>query len=422
MEQDKFKLTISKVGRTVSNRARRRAKYLGVVSMGRKWHATTALLLGFALIAGACGSDDEEAATTAAPAATTATTAAPAATTAAPAAQTGASEAQNIVEKYSTRPEAVGLIDVPIDGDIPSGKKISYVSCGPEACEQLGNLVSEAGEILGWTTTVIPTSGAPGDVNEVFESLVRNPPDGLVYSSIPNSQVGRYLEELSAAGTLIANISMWEPMAEEVIWSVFGPDDMVPMGEGMAAWVVDDAAKKGDATPGVVYVDLPEIPIVTPMAERFAETFARLCPGCAYENLGIGIADIPNIPDRVVSILRAKPDIGYVVMSADSLGQGIPAAAKAAGLEITMFGNAPGLLNLALIDAGAQAGTMLFPFYETTFGAVDAFARMWAGQEVLPALPTPHWLITTESLPNATAYVPITRGLVEHYTELWGKG
>ena len=398
--------------------------------MGRKWHASTALLLGFALVAGACGSDAEEAATTAAPAATTvapaatATTAAPAATatTAAPAAQTGASEAQNIVEKYSTRPEAVGLIDVPIDGEIPSGKKISYVSCGPEACEQLGNLVSEAGEILGWTTTVIPTSGAPGDVNEVFESLVRNPPDGLVYSSIPNSQVGRYLEELSAAGTLIANISMWEPMAEEVIWSVFGPDDMVPMGEGMAAWVVDDAAKKGDATPGVVYVDLPEIPIVTPMAERFAETFARLCPGCAYENLGIGIADIPNIPDRVVSILRAKPDIGYVVMSADSLGQGIPAAAEAAGLEITMFGNAPGLLNLALIAEGAQAGTMLFPFYETTFGAVDAFARMWAGQEVLPALPTPHWLITTESLPNATAYVPITRGLVEHYTELWSKG
>ncbi|MEE3103030.1 MAG: hypothetical protein VX316_04690, partial [Actinomycetota bacterium] len=57
-----------------------------------------ALLLGFSLIAGACGSDDGDdaapAATTAAPAATTAapaaTTAAPAATTAAPAATTAA--------------------------------------------------------------------------------------------------------------------------------------------------------------------------------------------------------------------------------------------------------------------------------------------------------------------------------------------
>ncbi len=54
--------------------------------MGRKWRVLTAVLLGFALVAGACGSDEEEeaapAATTAAPAATTA---APAATTAAPA-------------------------------------------------------------------------------------------------------------------------------------------------------------------------------------------------------------------------------------------------------------------------------------------------------------------------------------------------
>ena len=57
-----------------------------------------ALLVGFALVAGACGSDEEEeaapAATTAAPAATTAapavTTAAPAATPAAPAATTAA--------------------------------------------------------------------------------------------------------------------------------------------------------------------------------------------------------------------------------------------------------------------------------------------------------------------------------------------
>jgi ABC-type sugar transport system substrate-binding protein len=365
------------------------------------------------LIFAACGDDDDT--STEAPASEAE---APAPEEAAPA---GAAEAREIVERYSTRPEAVQLIEVPIEGEIPTGKTVSYISCGPEACEQLGNLMAEAGDILGWETTVIPTDGSPGSVNAVFETLLRDPPDAIAYSSVPYSQVGQYLEELSANGTLIANISMWEPQSDEVLWTSFGPDDMLPMGEGMAAWVIDDAASKGNATPGVVYVDLPEIPIVTPMAERFAETFDRLCPGCTNVNLGIGIADIPMIPDMVVSALRANPDIGYVVMSADSLGQGIPSAAEAAGLEITMFGNSPGLLNLSLIDQSAQAGTMLFPFYETTFGAVDAFAREFAGQEVLPALATPHWLITSETLPNATAYVPTTEGLIEHYTELWGK-
>jgi len=52
--------------------------------MGRKWRVLTAVLLGFALVAGACGSDDEEAAPAATTAAPAATTAAPAATTAAP--------------------------------------------------------------------------------------------------------------------------------------------------------------------------------------------------------------------------------------------------------------------------------------------------------------------------------------------------
>ena len=393
--------------------------------MRRLARTSFAVLAVGSLAFSACGDDAASEETTTETEAPPEETEAPPEETEAPpeeaAAPAGAAEAAEIVERYSARPAAVQLIDVPIEGEIPEGKTVTYISCGPEACEQLGNLMAEAGEILGWETTVIPTDGSPGNVNEVFETLLRNPPDAVAYSSVPYSQVGQYLEELSASGTLIANISMWEPQSEEVLWTVFGPDDMLPMGEGMAAWVVDDAAGKGNATPGVVYVDLPEIPIVTPMAERFAETFDRLCPDCTNVNLGIGIADIPNIPDQVVSILRANPDIGYVVMSADSLGQGIPAAVEAAGLEITMFGNSPGLLNLSLIDQGAQAGTMLFPFYETTFGAVDAFARAFAGQEVLPALPTPHWLITAETLPNATAYVPTTEGLIEHYTTIWGK-
>jgi len=58
--------------------------------MNSRLRILTALLLGFALVAGACGSDDEEAAPAATTAAPAATTAAPAATTAAPAATTAA--------------------------------------------------------------------------------------------------------------------------------------------------------------------------------------------------------------------------------------------------------------------------------------------------------------------------------------------
>ncbi|MEE2768134.1 MAG: branched-chain amino acid ABC transporter substrate-binding protein, partial [Actinomycetota bacterium] len=56
--------------------------------MRRTWRTLFALTMTFALVAGACGSDEEEeaapAATTAAPTTAAPTTAAPAATTAAP--------------------------------------------------------------------------------------------------------------------------------------------------------------------------------------------------------------------------------------------------------------------------------------------------------------------------------------------------
>ena len=61
--------------------------------MRRNWRGIVALTLAFALIAGACGDDEEEAAPAATTAAPAATTAAPAATTAAPA----AAEADSIV-------------------------------------------------------------------------------------------------------------------------------------------------------------------------------------------------------------------------------------------------------------------------------------------------------------------------------------
>ena len=84
--------------------------------MGRKWRVLTALLLGFALVAGACGSDDEEAApaaTTAAPAATTAAPAATTATTAAPAVEEVASGAGDALGDGS-----LGTVEVAAGEDI----------------------------------------------------------------------------------------------------------------------------------------------------------------------------------------------------------------------------------------------------------------------------------------------------------------
>jgi len=116
-----------------------------------------ALLLGFSLIAGACGSDDGDdaapAATTAAPAATTAapaaTTAAPAATTAAPAAEEAAADSSDPIK-------------LPIHN---WSSQIAGVYAVGAILESTGNSV----EYISADSTLVYTSMCEGDMDLVHE-------------------------------------------------------------------------------------------------------------------------------------------------------------------------------------------------------------------------------------------------------------
>jgi len=93
--------------------------------MGRKWRVLTALLLGFALVAGACGSDDEEAAPAATTAAPAATTAAPAATTAAPAAADSADPIKLPIHNWSSQIAGVYAVGAILES---TGNSVEYIS------------------------------------------------------------------------------------------------------------------------------------------------------------------------------------------------------------------------------------------------------------------------------------------------------
>jgi hypothetical protein len=396
--------------------------------------------LGLALILLGCGDDDGEdevapavttaapvattaapAATTAAPAATTAapaaTTAAPAATTAAPAGVPGAARAAEIVAQQSTRPTEIN-VDVPIVSEIPTDKTVYYVSCGAPACTEAGNVFKAAGEFLGWEVITLDTDGSPQGIADAFAQVVRAEPDGLYYKAVPRSQVGPYLEELDSLGAVVVNDSLTDPdTTAPVVWSGYTALQLVPNGEGMAAWVVNDSGAVTD----VLYVDLPQFDNLAPMAEAFESTLAELCPACGHKKLDLALQDIVNLPDLVVSHLRANPETEYVISAVDSIGTGIPAALDAAGLtDVKLFGTGPGVQNLQLIASGQQAGSIVAPFWELSFEAADAMARAMVGEPVIPAGEPPLWLVTAETLPaDISNFFPLVIDIVEKYQRLW---
>jgi ribose transport system substrate-binding protein len=395
----------------------------------RRKRLLPAILIAGTLIAAGCGSDDDGGGTADTAAATTAageeatTTAGGEETTtsAAAAGGGGAEEAAAIVEQYLQRPSSIDL-DTPIDAEIPTGLKLYFISCGVEACEAEADIIKQATDILGWEFTKLSTDGTPQQIQNAWEQVVREKPDGVIYTATPRSQIEQYITDASANGTSIAACCITDAPENGIIWTTSTPDQLGDLARPMAAWVVNDAAENGNDAPGVLYVDLPDFPILSSLATGFESNFKELCPDCAYDVLPVGLADLQNAPDNIVSFLRSNPDTKYVITSTDSPFVGLPAALKAAGLDdVKIFGEGPSTANLTNIANGDQAGTMAFAFYEIMFGAVDAIAREKAGVDVVPGFAPPNWILNADNLPSSTEFFPLVPDIVEYFTTLWGK-
>jgi len=263
---------------------------------------------------------------------------------------------------------------------------------------------------------------ADGDDPAADLQIVREKPDGVIYTATPRSQIDQYINQAAANGTAIANCCVTDPATNGLIWTTSTPEQTGDLATPMAAWVVNDAKQAGNNKPGALYVNLPDYPILSALATGFEKQFKAMCSDCPYQKLDVGLADIQKAPDNIVSALRSNPNLKYVVQSTDSAFTGLPAALKAAGLnDVKIFGEGPGTTNLANIANGAQAGSMAFAVYEIMFGAVDAIARKKAGADVVPGFAPPNWILLKDNLPSSTEFFPLVPDVVNQFKALWGK-
>jgi len=407
----------------------------------RRWTFAIGALTTLTLVA-ACGSDDEGGATTTQPASAstaggaTESTAAGADTTVGGASDTTAAAtdatggqsgsfndlagAQAIVAEYSKPPTDIP-VTVPIEGEIPSDKTLYFIGCGTEYCSLETDILQQAVDILGWKLQSFETDGTPESTTAAWTQAVRDKVDYVIYSATPRSQIGDLMDQAAANGTQIVACCTVDK-TDDVLDYVMGSDDQVgDLGKIMAAWVVDDADKQGLTNPGILYVDLPDFPILTALGENFKSSMAGYCADCAYEKLDLGLADLAGAADQIVSTLRANTELKYVILSTDSPFVGVPAALDAAGLSgIRIFGEGPTSAVLQNIVAGDQAGSMAFAIYENFFTLVDALIRLELGLPAQPASP-PNMILTADNITDTSKLTPLLPDTVERFKTLWGK-
>jgi len=370
--------------------------------LGRRsrWMGTAVSVVAVLLAASACDSDSDA--------------------STGPVDDAGLKAAEATVAKAAVRPTTI-TVTTPIDKPIPTGKKITFVSCGVEACAIQGPILAEAAGILGWTVDQVATDGSPEKVQGAIDAAIRNGSDAVILNAADKDAYAKQIADAAAADVQFVTCCSLATTGDGILFNTATSEQNAPIGDYLAAEVVSDSGGKANA----VYVNISAFQILAKVGDTFKAGMKEYCPGCSVESLDIPLTSLgKDAPDRIVSYLRSHPDVNYIALSvSDALGAGLPAALKAAGLadKVTIVGQGGGSQNFADLKAGAIESLVPTDLYAYDYLMIDALARHWAGLPVGEAGPQ-FWLVKKDTAPEDTSKpFPLVVDTEDQFKALWGQ-
>ena len=333
----------------------------------------------------------------------------------------GVAEAQSIAEKATTRPTTLGFTK-PIGKEIPAGKKVAFISCGVEACEIQGDIIKQGAADLGWTAESIGTDGSPEQLQNAFETALRQGADAVILNAVNRDAVAKQIEKAEQQGVAFVTCCSIEKEGDGILRNVGGTENSAMIGENLAAKIVADS----DGTANTLFVNISAFQILQALADQLESSYKEFCADCEYATLDIPATSLgKDAPDRIVSYLRSHPQVNYVVLSvSNALGAGLPAALKAAGLtdKVKIVGQSGDTLTFQDMAAGNIESVIPFDYYAVDYLMLDALARHFAGVPVEQAQP-PQWIVTPDNMPaQATeGLFPVVESYRDEFKKLWGK-
>jgi ribose transport system substrate-binding protein len=375
--------------------------------------ALALVAVAVALVAAGCGSSDSKSSSSSNNSASTTASSAPK--------NSGLVEAQAFMKESMNPPSKLGLQTT--GKPIPTGKTVTYVHCGVDVCTTIGKAIKNAADVLGWKTKVIPSDGSPGSVKAAWDTVVRMKPAAAFGSGFPTAMYASEVKQLKAAGIPVMLFASTDVNGNGVTLSKGRNDEVPIVGKQMASWVISTT----DGKPNTLYVDLPAFPILPPVRKGFEDAYKQWCSGCPYAKIDLPITAIgKDAPSRIVSYLRAHPDVNRVALGYDGLGFGLPAALKSAGLadKVKFIGEAPTETNFAYVRSGQEGATVSQGYYEIWSNLLDAAARSVTGQSITGnnAWKVPWFLVTKDNINSAgTGFGPVVPDLKAELGKLWNK-
>ena len=128
-----------------------------------------------------------------------------------PAADAGVARAPDAGPPGDVRgPTTIGLAR-PIGKPVPTGKKIAFISCGVQACEIQGNIIKQGAADLGWTASTISTDGSPEQLQNAFETALRQGADAVILNAVNRAAVAKQIAEAKQQGRRVRDLLQHRP-------------------------------------------------------------------------------------------------------------------------------------------------------------------------------------------------------------------
>jgi ABC-type sugar transport system substrate-binding protein len=331
------------------------------------------------------------------------------------------SAAKQLTDTSATRPTEI-MQAKPIDKPIPTGKKITFISCGVEACAVQGPILAEGAKILGWSVKQVGTDGSPEKVQNAFQAAIRDGANAVIINAADKDQLAAPISAARSKGVEVVTCCSLAEQGKDVLFNTGTPEQNAPIGKMLASKVVADSNGKADA----LYVNVSAFAILAAVGQTFEQEYKRLCADCGFGKIDIPLTSLgKDAPDRIVSYLRSHPKVNYIVLSeSGSLGPGLPAALRAAGLadKVKILGQGGNQQVYQDVGAGKIVAVTPSSLYGYDYAMLDALARKWAGVPVEQTTPE-FWLMTKENIPsniNGPAF-PIVEDYKAQWAKLWGK-
>ena len=278
-----------------------------------------------------------------------------------------------------TRPTSIGLT-TPIGKPVPTGKKVAFISCGVEACEIQGDIIKQGAADLGWTASTIGTDGSPEQLQNAFQTALRQGADAVILNAVTRSVIAKPLEQAEKQGVPFVTLSSVEKTGDGILANIADTRNSGRIGEILAAKIVSDS--KGDAN--TLYVNISAFQILRALGDQFKSSYQKYCPECEYGSIDIPVTSLGrDAPDRIVSYLRSHPEVNHVVLSvSNALGAGLPAALRAAGLadKVKLVGQSGDSQTFQDLQAGNIKAVVPYDYYTVDYLMLDALARHFAGR------------------------------------------